>query len=84
MEVYRPSAKIQGNKSAKPCFTKENERDAVECVSCGKWRCVNDQMKRQYKVVNPVCQVCAENGGKPIFSVPKTLLAAAGGKKNKS
>jgi len=42
------------------------------------------RMKRQYKEVNPVCRVCAENGKTPIYSGPKTVLVAAGGKKKKS
>lgn len=40
VEVDRPGAKTQENKSGKAYFTKEKVRDAVECVSCGKWRCV--------------------------------------------
>ena len=40
VEVDRPGTKTQENKSAKAYFKKEKVRDAVECVSCGKWRCV--------------------------------------------
>ena len=40
VEVDRPGAKTQENKSGKAYFTKEKVGDAVECESCGKWRCV--------------------------------------------
>ena len=161
VEVDRPGAKTQENKSGKAYFTKEKVRDAVECVSCGKWRCVyaptkpprastdqfyqavdtlmytcgapilpeghpvaeifivrqdiscsdpvekqyyscknfdliccrcgstepdalvNEEMKRQYKLVNPVCRACSEKGAKPVVSAPKTVTASAGKKKKK-
>ena len=38
-------------------------------------------MKRQYKVVNPVCRTCSEKGAKPVVSAPKTVTASAGKKK---
>lgn len=153
VEVHRPGAANQENKTAKPYFTKEKVRDAVECVSCGKWRCVysptkpsrtttnefsqavdslmyscgapilpeehplasvflvreamscndpverqyyscnkfdlicckcgitepdsplNEKMKNEFKVVNPVCRQCAEKGEKPIVSGPKSALS---------
>ena len=43
---------------------------ALTCVRCGNTEPdapVNEQIKRQYKVVNPVCRVCAENGKSPSF-----------------
>ena len=43
IEVDRPGAKTQENKkksTIEAYFTKEKMHDAVECVSCGKWRCV--------------------------------------------
>ena len=161
VEVDRPVAKTQENKSGKAYFTKEKVRYAVECVSCGKWRCVyaptkpprastdqfhqavdtlmytcgapilpeghpvaeifivrrdiscsdpvekqyyscnnfdliccrcgstepdalvNEEMKRQYKVVSPVCRACSEKGAKPVVSAPKTVTASAGKKKKK-
>lgn len=161
VEVDRPVAKTQENKSGKAYFTKEKVGDTVECESCGKWRCVyaptkppraskdqfhqavdtlmytcgapilpeghpvaeifivcqdiscsdpvekqyyscknfdqiccrcgstepdvlvNEEMKCQYKVVNPVCLACLEKGAEPVVSALKTVTASTGKKKKK-
>lgn len=161
VEVDRPGAKTQENKSGKAYFTKEKVGDAVECVSCGKWRwvyaptkppraskdqfhqavdtlmytcgapilpeghpvaeifivcqdiscsdpvekqynscknfdliccrcgstepdaLVNEEMKCQYKVVNPVCRAWLVKGAEPVVSALKTVTASTGKKKKK-
>ena len=50
------------------------------CCRCGSTEpdaLVNEEMKRQYKVVNPVCRACSEKGAKPVVSAPKTVTASA-------
>ena len=56
------------------------------CCRCGSTEPdapVNEEMKRQYKVVNPVCRACSEMGAKPVVSGPKTVAASVGKKKRK-
>lgn len=56
------------------------------CRRCGSTEPnepVNEEMKRQYKLVNPVCRTCSEKGAKPVVPAPNTLTASAGKKKKK-
>ena len=44
------------------------------CCRCGATEPeapINEAMKQKFKVVNPICGLCAENGLKPVTSSPK-------------
>ena len=57
------------------------------CRRCGSTEPdapVNEEIKRQCKVVNPVCRACLEMGAKPVVTGPKTVTASVGKKKKKN
>ena len=56
------------------------------CCRCGSTEpdaLVNEEMKCQYKVVNPVCRACLKKGAEPVVSALKTVTASTRKKKKK-